>query len=114
MGPTSSYNEALRIDASYVDAYGRRAWLRATCPDSRFRDGQLALEDATTTYELTQRKEGLSHLAAAHAELENFEQAVDWLTRAIKLDPERSKEVRQLRLKHYRAGQPWREERVSP
>ena len=36
----SDYIEAIRFDAEMASAYDNRAWLWATCPDPRLRDGK--------------------------------------------------------------------------
>jgi tetratricopeptide (TPR) repeat protein len=63
------------------------AWILATCPDERFRDGKQATEHAKKGCELREWKdhEFLDVLAAAHAELGEFEKAIESETRAISL-----------------------------
>jgi tetratricopeptide (TPR) repeat protein len=41
------YGEVIRLDAEDADAYSNLAWLLATCPDAKTRDGQKAVEYAT-------------------------------------------------------------------
>ena len=40
------YTEAIRLDPKDADAVNNRAWLRATCPDEKCRDGAKAVEDS--------------------------------------------------------------------
>ncbi len=63
-------SEAIHLDPRYAMAYFHRAWLRATCPDARYRDGKQAFADATRVGELTGWKDAqyLDPLAAAYAE----------------------------------------------
>lgn len=86
------YNNAVRVDPKYARAYTARAWLYATCPDKKFRDGKLAVESATQACDLTGWKEAdkIAVLAAACAERGQFEKAVQWQEKAITLfiDPE--------------------------
>jgi tetratricopeptide (TPR) repeat protein len=69
-----------------VMAYEMRAWLRATSSDPNFRDGKEALNDAKTACKLTHNYDAqtLDTLAAAHAELGDYDSAVDAVERAIK------------------------------
>jgi len=59
-----------------------RLW--ATCPDERYRDGAKAVEYATAVCETTEYKESaaLDTLAAAYAEVGQFDDAVRWGHRA--------------------------------
>jgi len=36
----ADYNEALRLDPGDAVTYNTRAWLRATCPDAKYREGK--------------------------------------------------------------------------
>jgi tetratricopeptide (TPR) repeat protein len=108
----ADYNEAIRLDPSNEWGYARLAYLRATCPDERFRDGPAALELAKKAYELDGGKEAhpLSALAAAYAELGQFDQAVAFETKAVDLETfVKSKAEARERLAVYQSGKPWRE-----
>ena len=52
----ADYNEAIRIDPGLSDAYNGLAWILATCPDPKHRDGKKAVELATKACELTEWK----------------------------------------------------------
>src|SRR4029077_12061313 len=69
-----------------VMAYEMRAWLRATSPDANFRDGKQALIDAKPACKLSQNNDpqSLDTLAAAQAEVGDYESAIDAEERAIK------------------------------
>jgi hypothetical protein len=71
-----------------VPAYGNFAWILATCPEGKVRDGKRAIQMATKACELTDWKSGreLSILAAAYAENGQFDEAVRYQTKALE-DP---------------------------
>ncbi len=110
------YNRAVQVDPKYARAYTARAWLYATCPDKKFRDGKLAVESGTRACDLTSWKEAdkLAVLAAAYAERGEFEKAVKWQEKAIilVLDPE-DRRTGLERLALYKDKKPFRMEIVS-
>jgi tetratricopeptide (TPR) repeat protein len=69
-----------------VTAYEMRAWLRATARDASFRNGKQALSDAKEACKLSHNTDpqSLDTLAAAYAEVGDFEAALDAEDRAIK------------------------------
>ena len=69
-----------------VMAYEMRAWLRATSPDSNFRDGKQALSDARQACKLSRNSDpqSLDTLAAAYAETGDYDSAEDAEERAVK------------------------------
>ncbi len=66
-------------------AYNRQAWLLATCPQARFRDGKKAVADATKACDIAGWKVSaqLDTLASACAESGDFINAVKWENEAI-------------------------------
>jgi tetratricopeptide (TPR) repeat protein len=78
------YREALRLNPNDVVALNNLAWLLATNPDDKVRNGYEATSYGERACALTQwRNPGfLATLAAAHAERGNFQQAVELITRA--------------------------------
>jgi serine/threonine-protein kinase len=112
----AEYNEAIRLDPKYVRAYASLATLYATCPDETFRDVKWAKELAKKAGELNISKLGdpYAALAAAHAELGDFKQAVEMQTKAIELFHDvLEKRIAQERLQVYQSGKPWREPAIS-
>jgi tetratricopeptide (TPR) repeat protein len=109
----SDYNQAIRLDPTARLAYNNRAWLLATCPVAKYRDGKRAVESATRACELTgwTNAYDLGTLAAAYAESHNFPKAIHWQQKANALynDPDTRKKGREL-LALYQNKTPYREE----
>ena len=80
---------AIQLDSKEAIPYERLAWIRATCPVERFRDGKNAVKAATRACELTEWKDAscLSALAAAHAEAGDFVSAARWQAEANNHEP---------------------------
>ena len=80
----ADFNEAVRLEPTSAGAYRGRAWFRATCPDEKYRDGAKAFDEATKACRLTEYKEAfrLGTLAAACAEIGDFQKAVEWQEKA--------------------------------
>ena len=111
----SYYREALNVDPEYGDAQNNLAWVLATHPDKRVRNGNEAVRLAELA---VKAKRGaapglLDTLAAAYAEDHRFEDAVTIARRAI----EQAQAGGQLklaagiksRLQLYEAGRPFRD-----
>ncbi len=107
------YNTAIRLEPNSAVSNDELAWLRATCPDEKFRDGAAAVRLATRACELsgwaTAKK--LETLAAAYAESGDFDQAVTYQQKALDLrreDADRSNAASQ-RLELYQGQRPFRD-----
>lgn len=102
---------AARIAPNDTEVQLLRAWMLATCPDAKLRDGQKAVASATRACELSQWKVAhpISALAAAYAETGDFKDAVKWQQKAIALAPGNDAASRTYRiaLERYRAGKPY-------
>jgi tetratricopeptide (TPR) repeat protein len=107
----NDYNRAIKVDPKYGRAHVALAWLYATCPDKKFRDGKLAVESASRGCQLTMWKEPakLAVLAAAYAESADFKKAVRWQEEANDryLDPDDRAQGRE-RLALYKEKKPFR------
>jgi tetratricopeptide (TPR) repeat protein len=106
--------EDIRSNPNDAEAHNTLAWFRATCPEAQHRDGKAAVEHAKTACRLTDWKEPnyLDTLAAAYAQLGNFDEAVKWEQKAIESPdyPPDGLEAARWRLKLYEQKKPFREE----
>jgi tetratricopeptide (TPR) repeat protein len=110
----ADYAEGLKRAPNHDEILGNRAWLLATCPDDRYRDGRRALDDAKRSCELTRWKDAghLGTLAAAYAECGQFEEAITWQRKALE-DASYAKEYgddARKRLALYKLGKPYRQD----
>ena len=87
------------------------AWVLATSPDEKLRDGQRALKMAKEACELTDYKQAhiLSTLAAAYAETGDFENAIKWSEKSGEIGTPDHAEDFKKELATYKAHQPYRE-----
>jgi tetratricopeptide (TPR) repeat protein len=106
----ADYEKAVQLVGEAPDYHAALAMLLATCPDATFRNGKKALKAARKAYELAQRPNVMATLAAAHAELGEFDKAVEWQTKAIDASSGALKEQFQERLKLYQDKKPYRRE----
>ncbi len=109
-----AWERGLDQEPNHVLLLTRLAWLRATCADEEVRDGASAVELASRACAITDNEDlsALDALAAAHAEVGEFEQAVETLERAIrrarKQGNSQALERLRSRLALYEARQPYR------
>ncbi len=112
----ADFEKAIRLNPRPEEGtgYSHLAWLLATCPDAKFRDGKRALDLATTACESTSWRDRacLQALAAAHAEVGNFAEAVKWEKKGLVFpiqdweEPGKAEE----RVRLYEQNKPFREE----
>jgi tetratricopeptide (TPR) repeat protein len=107
-----NYQQAVTLDNRSGQAYRSVAWLMATCPEEKYRKGQLAVQAAERAVQLDGGKDFtyLDTLAAAYANAGEFEKAQQTMPFAIKAAPEKQKEALRRRLELYKANQPYREQ----
>jgi 4-amino-4-deoxy-L-arabinose transferase-like glycosyltransferase len=109
------YRETLRIKPDQPPILNNFAWLLASCPNARFRDGAQAVKFAERACALTHYREAMlvGTLAAAYAEAGRFDKAVATAQKACVLasehgEPELLKKNQEL-LELYRQHQPYHE-----
>jgi len=107
----ADYEKALAIEPDDTGALNNLAWVLATSPDEKLRDGKRAIELATKACELTEYKAAhiLSTLGASYAETGDFETAMKWSKKAIELGSEDQMEPLKKELESYQAKKPVRE-----
>lgn len=109
------YEKALAIDSRQAEADCHLAWLLATCPDDKLRNGPRAVELAERAAELSGGKqpEMLDTLAAAKAEVGRFAEAVTAARQALELARQQKRpalvEALPARIALYQAGKPFRQ-----
>ena len=108
------YERILKLNPADSGVLNNYAWLLATCPDEKLRDGKRALEMAVSACEITFYAEAhiLSTLASAHAELGDFAKAREWARKAVERgEKEKHESLDNLKseLASYEENKPWRE-----
>ena len=112
------YRKAIRLDPNHALTHNNLAWLLATAPDDRLRNGPEAVKLATRACELTEWKNAsfVNTLAAAYAEAGDFDKAVEYQQKAM-ADPAIMKQygpVAREQLDLYRQQKPYREPTLAP
>jgi tetratricopeptide (TPR) repeat protein len=106
----ADYHEAIAIEPQNPLFLNNLAWLLATCPVAKYRDGKKAIELATRACELTEWKHpgNIDTLAAAYAEAGDFTTATKWQSKAVNLvTDEKEKADYRPRLDLYQAKKPF-------
>jgi tetratricopeptide (TPR) repeat protein len=106
-----AFEAAIKKLPTNLPAKAELAWLRATCPQEKYRNGADAVASAK---ELCQRSaysnwRTLDILAAASAAKGDFTEAVQWGERAVQLAPAKKRAECQARLTLYRDKKPYHE-----
>lgn len=83
----SDLDEALRLNPKNDGALVNRANIRATCPESKYRDGAKAVTDAMEACDLSRWSDPIyiGALAAGYAEVGQFTEAIRYLKIALAL-----------------------------
>lgn len=93
-GAYDSAETALKLAPSDKETLNHTAWLLATVPEARFRDGRRAVEYARQADQIAEGKDPdvLDTLSAALAEDGKFDEALAMMTRALELYPKENPE----------------------
>lgn len=112
----ADFEMAARLNPDNIVPWNNLAWLKATCPDVRFRNGTEALEHAAKACEMTEWRNfaTLSTLAAAYAESGDFPTAIRWQEESLKSAPPVVRPQLEESLALYKAEQPLREAAKRP
>jgi tetratricopeptide (TPR) repeat protein len=117
------YERAIELAPEDDTILNNFSWVLATSPHDELRNGTRALELAEKACEVTDYEEPhiLSTLAAAHAELGDFEKAREWSAKAVEIGEQQAEaeeepgpaaeQLVQLKaeLESYKQDKPWRE-----
>lgn len=106
-GAIADYKAALCNQPGDSNACNELAWILSTCSDPQLRDGRLAVSIATKACELTDWQDcaGLDTLAAAYAEIGDFQKAAESQTNALRLAPEYGRAGYRSRLETFQRGE---------
>ncbi len=102
--------DALKRDPTSASTFNQLGWIWATAPDPDVRNGPRAKECATRACELTEWTDAsyLDTLAAACAEVGDFDAAVQWMEKAIPFVSADTEDDYHSRLALYRQEKPIR------
>lgn len=96
------------------DAFNSLAWLQATCPDKRARNGIAAVQAATKACEMTKwnNEAYIDTLAAAYSEVGDFDKAMKFQQHAMQMTAQDSQDWPEMkkRFRLYQEHKPYREE----
>jgi tetratricopeptide (TPR) repeat protein len=110
----ADYTKAMALKPNDPTAYSNLAWVLATCPDERYRDGKRAVTLAEKASGIRETAHILDTLAAAYAEAQMFPEAIKTEEKAIaRLQKDGKNDAVmaefQKHLKSYKGNNPWRE-----
>ena len=107
---SADLDEALRIEPDDPNVCNAAAWFRATCPEAKCRDGKQAVVLAGKACQRSDWEYyAIDTLAAAHAEMGRFDEAVRWQKKALESAPPAPKKKMVERLALYQSHKPYRE-----
>jgi tetratricopeptide (TPR) repeat protein/cell division septation protein DedD len=113
-GAMRDYIQVLKINPGYIEAFNSMAWIMATSPDDRLRDGRRAIAYAEKAVGNSPADINfIDTLAAAYAEAGRFDEAIAIENRIISLlAAARQTDAISMhvkRMNHYEEGRPYRE-----
>jgi tetratricopeptide (TPR) repeat protein len=106
----ADFDEAIRRAPRLYLPYQEQAWILAGCPDPKYRDGKRAVESARRACELTgwTYSYSVGRLAAAYAEMGDFDSAVAYEEKALVLWVKEGHAGGQKQLNLYKQHRPFR------
>jgi tetratricopeptide (TPR) repeat protein len=109
------FREVLPDQRQAFGAQAQLVWLLAASPDEAMRDGETGVQYAKQALVMSTTDQWWyeAALAAAHAEVGDFEQAIELQKQAIDGAPESQKAGEHERLLLYEAGKPFRLEQLK-
>ena len=117
-GAASDLEKATRLSPKDVWVLTNFGWFQATCPEDSLRNGKQALEKSKRACELThwQDYHPVDNVAAASAEIGDFDDAVKYETQALNLKGinATTRKAMQERLELYRQHKPYRQSKIKP
>ncbi|MBL0713556.1 MAG: tetratricopeptide repeat protein, partial [Desulfosarcina sp.] len=84
-GAMGDYIQALTVNPDYIEVFNNIAWILATSPDRRLRDGQRAVALAEKAVAHAPDVNFMDTLAAAYAEAERYDEAVALENRVVSI-----------------------------
>lgn len=107
----TDFQHASELDPQNDNTLCQLAWIWATSPESSLRNAPKAIEYALRACELSQWRKAspIDALAAAHAAIGEFEQAIHHGERALDVASEAERAVVATHLQAYRHGKAWQE-----
>jgi Flp pilus assembly protein TadD len=107
----ADYEKALKLQPHDSALLNNFAWVLATSPVDKLRNGKRAVEMALEACRLTDYRQGhiLSTLGAAYAESGDFASALKWSEKAVQAGTPDQKADLLKELESYKAGKPVRE-----
>ena len=106
----SDYYSALEINPNVIGVCNNLAWILATSKSSKHRDGLKAVELALKAINIEPNEFTLSTLAAAYAEIRDFNSAIKCLEQATEMSNDKEQIDRFYeQLKSFQNSRPWRE-----
>lgn len=108
----ADYSKAVELNPNDATALNGLAWLQATSPDAKVRDGKKAVETAKKALKLSDTSRTRDTLAAAYAETGDFDRAIAEQKKALedKALSEDDRKTMEARLELYKAKKPYRDE----
>ena len=111
----ADFEKALKAKPDDSGILNNLAWVLATTPDEKLRNAKRAIELGKKACEVTDYKAShiLSTLAAGYAESGDFDQAIEWSTKAVEMGEGENKEQLAKELESYKQKKPWREKQEN-